>query len=193
MRGELKAGQPLRQSDVASFLDVSTTPVREALRQLAAEGLVDGDPHRGATVHQMTKAELTEVYAIMIPLEQIAMQAASGKVSNELRRSAEVVLDQMDASDSVADFAMLNVEFHSLLCGASGMQILADTLRRLRNLSALYVASAVVDSNTLREEAGREHRELLAALLAGDSSSAVEIATRHISRTRDERLRSMLT
>ena len=71
------------------------------------------------------------------------------------------------------------------------MGILAATLRRLRNLSALYVASAVVDQVNLRTEAGHEHRQLLDALMAGRTTQAVEIATRHISRTRDERLRSM--
>jgi len=193
MRGDFEPGQQLRQDDVAKFLGVSTTPVREALRQLAADGLVDGAPHCGVTVHQMTKAELSEVYAIMIPLEQIAMEAASGKVSNDLKCESEVLLEQMETSESVAGFVLLNVEFHSLLCAASGMRILTDALRRLRNLSALYVASAAVDSRTLRDEAGREHRQLLEALCAGSTSRAVEIAIGHISRTRDERLRSMPT
>lgn len=191
LRGELKPGQPLRQGDVAALLGVSTTPVREALRQLATEGLADGDPHRGVTVHQMTKAELTEVYAIMIPLEQLAMKASSGKIAESARKRAVACIEEMDGSDSVADFALLNVEFHAILCEASGMGILAATLRRLRNLSALYVASAVVDQVGLRAEAGCEHRQLLDALVEGESDLAVDIATRHISRTRDERLQTL--
>lgn len=128
---------------------------------------------------------------MMIPLEELAVKASSGKLSEAARKKATACIEEMDRSDSVADFALLNVEFHSILCEVSGMAILSATLRRLRNLSALYVASAVVDQVNLRTEAGNEHRGLLDALVAGDTNRAVDIATRHISRTRDERLQAM--
>jgi DNA-binding GntR family transcriptional regulator len=139
----------------------------------------------------MTQEEVQEVYAIMIPLEEIAMRAASGRIDDATHRSATSLLDRMDDVGSVADFAILNVDFHSVLCEASGMHILSSTLRRLRQLSALYVAAAAVDSASLKSDSAQEHRDLLAALERGDADAAVDVATRHITRTRDERFRAL--
>jgi DNA-binding GntR family transcriptional regulator len=186
--GELLPGAPLRQGEIAALLGVSTTPVREGLRQLAAEGMVDGDPHRGMWVHTPDSGELEEIYRVIAPLERMAMEAAAVHIDADEVAEGRDLVSRMDPNQPVKDWVELNLAFHNLLVDASRMPILAGTLRRLRNLSSLYVASSLTRSPALIERARSEHRELLEALAAHDPGRAAAIALEHLEGTRSLRL-----
>lgn len=186
--GGLPPGTPLRQGEIAELLGVSTTPVREGLRQLAAEGLVDGGPHRGMWVHTPDPEELEEIYRVIAPLESMAMEAAAERIGADDVAAARDLIERMDPDQAVTDWIELNLAFHSALLDAARMPILASTLRRLRNLSSLYVASSISRSPRLLERARAEHRELLAAVAAHDGPRAAAIALDHLEGTRAMRI-----
>jgi len=188
LAGELAPGTPLRQGEIAEMLGVSTTPVREGLRQLAVEGLVDGDPHRGMAVHTPTASELDEVYRIIEPLERMAMEAAAHHITPAQVRAAEALIAEMESDVDTTTWVGMNLRFHALLLDAAEMPVLASTLKRLRNLSSLYVAASLTRTSALIQRARGEHRELLQALADGRSADAGQIAIEHLVATRAARL-----
>jgi DNA-binding GntR family transcriptional regulator len=189
LTGALAPGTPLRQGEIAKVLGVSTTPVREGLRELIVEGLVDGDPHRGMWVHTPTATEVDEVYRIIEPLEQMAMRAAAAEITRHEIEEADRLLDEMDADVDTPTWVDMNLRFHALLMESARMPVLASTLRRLRNLSALYVAGSLASSADLITNARGEHRHLLAALRGGSADLAAQIAAQHLAATRAARVR----
>ncbi len=84
LNGELTSGSRLVQAELAAMLDVSTTPLREALRDLATEGPVQFDPHRGAIVTELSEDDLHDIYELRLVLEPLAMRQAVDKVSSAL-------------------------------------------------------------------------------------------------------------
>ena len=181
--GSLPPAAPLRQGEIAAELGVSTTPVREALRQLAAEGLVDGDPHKGMWVHSPTTAEVDEIYRLIIPLEQMAMEEAAGQFTTAAQDKAMALIAAMDAEVDTAAWVELNLEFHHVLLDAAQMPVLGWILRRLRNLSSIHVASSIATSRETIDRARLEHRDLLDALVRQDGAEAARIATAHLEAT----------
>ena len=103
LNGQLAGGTRLVQSELAKQLDVSTTPVREALRDLASEGLILIDPHRGGVVNELGEAEVNEVYQIRLRLEPYALELAMDQVTDEgLSRAAEMHEAMSAAPDSAS-------------------------------------------------------------------------------------------
>jgi len=179
LSGELAPGTQLRQGEIAQMLDVSITPVREAMRELASELLVDSDPHRGMFVHAPSSEEFAEANAIMHPLEHLAVRAAAQHITAEEIADAEAILDAMDNATGHR-WVQLNVEFHHVILHASRMPLLEASLSRLRNFSSLYVAAALVTTARVIERGRDEHRQLLELLRAGDADGAAACATAHL-------------
>src|SRR5918996_6401711 len=94
-RGQLPPGTRLRQNEVAQRFGVSTTPVREALALLQAEGLVRIDPHRGALVFHPTVADLRESYEIRGALESLAVTKAIPRLTEDLVKDLQKLIDRM--------------------------------------------------------------------------------------------------
>jgi len=184
LRGSLPGGSRLVQADVARELGVSTTPVREALRDLATEGLVVLDAHRGGLVKRLSFAELQEIHELCRILEPEAMRRAIGKLEADHFTQATELCSAMDDEDDPARWADLNREFHALLTGAAASERLAGILEGLRDSVAPYVALAHRARGSEHIEiANREHRALLEALAAGDSDRSAEIMRGHVDLT----------
>lgn len=162
---------------------MSTTPVREAMRELAGEGLLDLDPHRGVVVHQPSVIEFQEVYRIRGLLEPVAIAATVENITSAQIASAERVLERMEIEADVAEWTILNAAFHSLLAEATGMPILTSILENLRNMSALYIASVIHLRPDAVVTANAEHRAMLEACKAGDVNKALTIEVDHLQHT----------
>lgn len=189
LRGEFGSAGKLTLSDIADRLGTSVTPIREALRDLAAEGLVDIDPHKGARVHDPSTAELRETYALRLILEAKAMsEAALLPLSVRIAAcdKAGRLADQMEAEPDVPVWAELNRAFHAEIAVAlkSEWPRLYVLIESLRNFSLLPVTSALNREVTLMRQADREHRLLIEAIQRGDSVEAGSITEKHLRRTR---------
>jgi DNA-binding GntR family transcriptional regulator len=184
--GALPGGTRLVQTDLAVEMGVSTTPIREAFRDLVAEGLLEFDRYRGAIVHAPTVAELSEIYEMRIALEPMAVRrAAAGNISDAEAGLANELIVSMDATDDVAAFVEFNRHFHELLTEWSRAPRLIATLRTLRDAAALYVGASLERDRALMRSSNREHQQLLDALRAGYGDLAAKIIVRHFRATVD--------
>lgn len=189
LRGEFGLSGKLTLTDLAERLGTSVTPIREALRDLAAEGLVDIDPHKGARVHNPTTAELRETYALRLMVEVRAMRELA-LLSEEERAVACIkatrLAKKMEIEEDAAAWAELNRTFHAeiaLPLGATWPRLYA-LIETLRNISLLPVAAALkLDSNLMRK-ADSEHLDLIRAISDGDADTAESITRKHLERTR---------
>ncbi|MQA95279.1 MAG: FCD domain-containing protein [Streptosporangiales bacterium] len=181
--GALAGGARLVQTDIAEQLQVSTTPVREALRDLAADGLIRFDPHRGAVVRELDLAELMEIYEIRKALEPLAIRKAAKRITPEQLAEAEALQDKMDAETDPGAWTELNGRFHRVLESASGAARLESIVKTVQDASAIYVAHCL-DVQPARMRGGnREHRRLIAALRAGDGDRAARVLVEHLDKT----------
>jgi DNA-binding GntR family transcriptional regulator len=189
LRGEFGAGGRLTLSDIAEQLGTSVTPVREALRDLAAEGLVDLDPHKGARVHTPTETELRETYALRLMLEPRAMAEVAGLPEEERAGAcvnAAELSRRMSSESDAAAWAALNRDFHAEIAAPlkSSWPRLHSMVETLRNVSLLPVASALARDSELMRQADYNHNDLVDAIERGESERAAAITARHLERTR---------
>lgn len=180
LSGELRPGSRLLQAQLAEEMHTSTTPVREAMRELVGEGLIDLDPHRGVVVHEANHAEFEEVYQLRTILEPVAIDATVANITDAELAEAERLADRMQSERDVAEWVILNSAFHLLFAEASGLPILTAILQRLQNLSTLYVATALQPHPDRIADANEEHRAILEACRARDAQRMKEIELQHL-------------
>jgi DNA-binding GntR family transcriptional regulator len=171
------------QSELAASLAVSVTPVREALRDLVGEGLVEFDPYRGATVHEPTLEELEEIYELRSLLTARTVAEGVQHITDDELAAAESLHREMKAQNDPATWLDLNRQFHHVLDAASRRPLYQEVLGRLADLSALYVGVSISGSKSRRKQANSDHAELIAAYRERDADRAVELALRHLGDT----------
>lgn len=179
LRGILTAGQQLRQDEIARELGVSHIPVREALRQLEAEGLVRLRPYRGFEVSELSPEEVEELYEIRIPLECQALRLALPHLTEEDVRKAEQVLDAIDAADDPSVWSELNTEFHAVLYAPSRRERLLNLIRTLRTNVDRYLR-LYISVMQRKQFSQREHRRILDAVRKRDEAEALRALEEHL-------------
>lgn len=180
LNGELGGGTRLVQAEIAATLDVSTTPVREALRDLATEGLVQFDPHRGAIVAELSIDDVHDIYEIRMVLEPLAMRQAVPHLSEALLgRLRELHRTMLDEPHS-ADWVDRNRVFHMAVYETAASPRLAAIIRNLQDASVMYIGASLKDKPSLRDEANQDHADILAALESRDADAAVAALTEHL-------------
>ena len=181
LSGKLVGGTRLVQSDLAAQLDVSTTPVREALRDLASEGLIRIDPHHGGVVAELDEDDLREVYQIRQRIEPLALELAMPLLTDEILDEAERLHEAMCAEPNSAQWVNLNREFHMTIYAASNQQRLVAMVRSLQDASVMAVSARIQGLPVVRDQANKEHGDLLQALRAGDVLQAQSVIMNHLA------------
>ncbi len=180
LNGELGSGSRLVQAELAAMLDVSTTPVREALRDLATEGLVQFDPHRGAIVSELSAEDVHDIYEIRRVLEPLAMRQAVPNVSDALlARLRKLHQGMLDEPHSV-DWVDRNRVFHMAVYETAASPRLAAIIRNLQDASVMYIGASLKHKPGLREDANHGHAEILDALEKRDIEAAVKALDEHL-------------
>lgn len=180
LKGELSGGTRLVQAELAAMLDVSTTPVREALRDLATEGLVQFDPHRGAIVTELSTEDVHDIYRIRMVLEPLAMREAVPKITDALLARLRTLHQSMMDAPHSADWVDRNRVFHMAVYETAASPRLASIIRNLQDASVMYIGAALKDMPSLRDGANHDHGEILAALEARDVEAAVTALEHHL-------------
>jgi DNA-binding GntR family transcriptional regulator len=181
--GELPGGTRLVQADIAEQLAISTTPVREAFRDLAAEGLIELDPHRGAIVHGISAEEFKEIYSIRRLLEPFAIRLAAERISDDELAAAEALLEQMENVEDRGEWPELNRQFHAILTNASRSPRLISILKALRDSSALYVGFVIRTKPVQLTQAHEEHRRMFEACRDRNPEEAELMILKHLEST----------
>ena len=179
LSGELAAGSRLVQSELALSMDVSTTPVREALRDLTSEGLVRFDPHIGAVVQGLSAFEFQEIYEVRMFLEPLAIRKAVGSMTQELLDRLEQIHHRMLEEENPAVWVQLNRDFHLGIYQTGVSPRIAAIIRSLQDASVMYVGVALGHPGLLGE-ANDGHGAIISALRAGDADAAAEAALCHL-------------
>lgn len=192
LTGALEDEQELNQVALAEHFSVSRVPVREALRQLKAEGLVRQEAHQRAVVSSLGDERIMELFDLRVRLETYLLTRAAGRVTDrDLGRLRSAVHD-MESMSEHGEWLQRNREFHRQLyelAGATFAQELAEQIAA-RSTRYLYLRSGG-EGVERQAEADREHHAVLDALAERDADRAVAVLTDHIEATR-ARVRSLL-
>lgn len=177
--GRLAGGTPLRQEEVAALFGVSRMPVREALRRLEAQALLDFVPHKGAVVTEISADDAADNYAIRRALEPAALALSiPNLVPGDLERAAELIAD-MDGEPDEGRMGELNRRFHMALYARAGRpKLLAMTEQHLASADR-YIRFHLA-ANGPETMAQDEHLAMLEAARRRDVDAAVALLLRHV-------------
>nr|WP_281502736.1 GntR family transcriptional regulator [Aliiroseovarius sp. F47248L] len=190
LSGELAEGETIRQESLAEEYEVSRMPIREALKRLDAEGLVNLTTNRGSTVTKHSLAEIGEIFDLRILIEvDLFRRAIPAMTATDFGR-CEDILDRMEDSydaDDVSKWGALNYDYHSALYAAANRGLTNELLQRINLQSDRYVRMnlSVMEQ---REPAKDEHRNMLKLAQERKIDVACEMLTRHILRTKTQLL-----
>lgn len=195
--GELEPGQVLRQEELSERFDVSRTPVREALRRLAALGLVSFIPNRGVRVRTITTEELREAFLVRAELESLATEIAAPKFTEAALRELELAEEAFSKATQALrarphegedrwrlthEWVNANHGFHDVIyrvAEAPLIERLAKGARRSFSGHAVW-APGGSETDALYERNDNEHRAIIAALRAGNPAGAKALAREHV-------------
>ncbi|MFH8733451.1 MULTISPECIES: GntR family transcriptional regulator [unclassified Streptomyces] len=184
--GELRAGEVYSAPTLAVRFGVSATPVREAMLDLAKEGLVDAVPNKGFRVTAVSEKQLDEYKHIrsLIEIPTTAELAITADLAalEALRPVAREIVDAAVAGDLIA-YVEADIRFHLGLLALSGNEHLVEVVGDLRKRSRLYGLNALVEAGRL-EASAEEHLEILDALVARDEEAVRAVMTRHLGHVR---------
>ncbi len=182
LRGDYPEGVPLRQDALADELGVSRIPVREALRQLEAEGLVTFNPHRGAVVSSLSLGEIDELFELRADIECDLLRRAIPKMTSEQLDRATDVLDEFESAlkaGEAARWGPLNWHFHAALYAPASRNFTMGVLQKLHQHSDRYFRMQVLLARG-GERANEEHRAIAAAARKKDIAHACDLMHAHI-------------
>lgn len=192
-KGELRPGQRLRELELADRLKVSRTPIREALRRVASEGLAQVYPGRGLAVTEYDKQQVRELYALRAVLEGTAAQFAALHASPaEIELMGEILDKCTDVFDIPDEMMRMNVQFHNTIHEAAHNRFLVQALEQISNALALLPGTtfAMPERPTA---AHAEHMAIMDALRRRASDEADRLMRAHIAKAGATRMRMMFT
>ncbi|HEX6313021.1 MAG TPA: GntR family transcriptional regulator [Acidimicrobiia bacterium] len=192
--GRYAPGQRLVEADLTAQLGVSRGPLREALGRLAAEGLLELEPYRGAVVRKLTREEVVDLFRVRELLEGEAARLAALRIDEgDHRRRLEAGIDAVDAFRRQGDrlgYMDENARFHELIVELSGNRLLARMIGQLHvHAFRLLIQRMVVDGSAV-EDSIRDHDEVATAIRAGDARGAERAMRAHVRRSGEMVLRT---
>jgi DNA-binding GntR family transcriptional regulator len=180
IRGDLPGGSRLVQTDIAAQLNVSTTPVREAMRDLASEGLITLDSHKIGIVRGPDWDEMVEIVEVRKALEPVALQHVVENITPEELAHARTLADQMAMDSDLGTWVQNNSRFHNIFHRSTRTKRLASMLVTLEEASGVFVAQSQQVHPEIRQRAIKQHFEFLEAIEANDVAKALEIQQSHL-------------
>lgn len=182
INGRYAAGQKLTESMLSKDLNVSRTPVREALSRLEIEGLVEAVPNKAVVVAGITSKDIEDIYEIRISIEGLAARRAAENITDEELQNLGSITDMQEFFTGKGDLKQLvklDGEFHHTIFKASGSKTLKNILTTFHH----NIKKARGDSFSKKEGTEKileEHRAVFEAIKRGDSEKAEEHMIRHV-------------
>lgn len=184
LEGQLQPGEKINEKALTDQFQVSRTPLREALKVLAAEGLLDLIPHRGAVITRQSDRERAEVFQVLASLEALAGELAAQLANDDELAKIRTMTEQLRRSYEEADrstYFRINQNIHKAILAASGN----DTLVKSHELLAYRVQRARYQANLTPERwqaAVEEHEAIAEALCARDRAACARLMKEHLLR-----------
>ncbi len=192
LKGELKTGMKLMEKTLADKLGVSRTPVREALRMLSAEGLVNIIPRRGTFVADITEDDIKDVLEIRASLESLAVRLSCRRITKEelieLNNVNKKFLKAVEEED-VDEIIKQDINFHRVLYGSTKNKKLIAMIKNISDQVYRFRVSYVKQMDNYMNLA-EEHKKILIAISKKDERLASELAIDHIEKQQTNILES---
>jgi DNA-binding GntR family transcriptional regulator len=189
--GLFQPGDRLREADVAQRLSLSRTPVREALRKLEADGIIEHRARIGAVIRKLERTEVVELYEMRLVLERTAAEMAAKHASDaEIDELEEVNIKIEAAVDDPATAAALNQDFHRCIYLATRNRFLLEAARALNNALMLLGPTTLADADRIKTVC-QQHKNIIDAIRAGDVEAAGATAEAHLQTSLRHRLKVM--
>lgn len=185
LNGVYKEHEELKEATLGEKMGVSRTPVREALRQLELEGLVEIIPNKGARVTGITKKDMDDIYQIRYLLEGLSARWATEHVTKEQLDKMEEILYLTEFHAKKENYAQvyeLDSQFHELMYEASGSKLLNHILSDFHMYVTRIRKTSLADGSRSKYST-EEHRAILDAIKAHDAKRAEECAHAHVMST----------
>lgn len=183
LSGDIKAGAPLRQSALAAELNVSRIPVREALLQLEAEGLVKFEAHKGATAAALSATQVAELFDLRALIEPDLLRQSILKITDDDIAHAQNILNDLEHSfhqpNSSNLWSTLNTSFHVSLYTAANRPNTMEIVQNLNTNCDRYIRLHLLHKGVI-PKAEKEHRLLLQYCRERDSEAACKMLREHI-------------
>ena len=187
--GVYSRGEILTELKLVEQLGVSRTPIREALRRLEQERLIE-DTGKGSVVLGITKEDLTDILNIRLRVEGLATYYATKNMTEEGLQELRHVVDLQEFYYTKRDtdhMREMDDQFHALICRLSKRTVIADTLLPLHRKTQRYRKASIEDKNRTAQVV-IEHRKIFDAICAGDAELAERLTTEHIAHAKQSML-----
>ncbi len=191
--GELKPGQRLMEVQLAEKMGVSRTPVREAIRKLELERLVEMLPRKGAHVAELSVKDIMDVLEVRATLDGLATSLSATRITDDEKKELRHLLDQFInyvEKENLQGSIKKDVEFHDVIYRSSRNDKLIQISNNLREQIQRFRIVYIKDYSSSRELI-REHTEIYEAIIAGNPETAMEAARRHIKNQEETIIRSL--
>lgn len=191
LNGAYEPGENLIEMRLASELNVSRTPVREAIRQLELEGLVESIPNKGVIVKGINEKDMKDIYKIRLLLEGLAARWAVKKISEESIKELEETYELMEfytKKEDIENIEKLNTQFHQIIYEAASSNVLLHILKDFQ----VYIRLARHESLGVpgrMKKSLMEHKEILEAIKNRDEDLAEKYLTNHVKNSSENVLK----
>ena len=183
-RGILKEGDRIVEKPLCEAMGVSRTPLRESLRLLSSEGLIQLIPNKGARVVQPSMRDISEMFRVMSILEGTCARECAEKLDDKGLKKLENMFEKLEKyfeEENHEKYMAVNHSYHSLVQELAGSKILSEVINGLRQKILLYRYRQIYQPHRL-EESMQEHRELQAAFRQRDPGAAERLMKEHLIR-----------
>ena len=191
---EIEPGKKINEEHIAKEIQVSRTPIREALCRLENEGIVKIIPRRGAFVSDLTETNVREILLIREVLEglvvRLAVENMDAKMLEKLRNAIEKVSSISEKDRNLINYTRSEVDFHALLLSASNNQMLKNMMEMVNaHLQMIRLRTVVIPERA--QKTVKEHQQILNAIEKGDADSAEELMRKHVRSVRAVALKNI--
>ena len=181
---KFKPGEKIIEEKLSRQLNVSRTPLREALRRLEKEGFIENISRRGCYVKKMSAEEMLKIYEIREVLEGLGARLASGKISPEKFKELEKIVKEMGDCIKRDDYVKYNerdLKFHKIIISESGNPLLEQIMERFSlQTKSFFINSKTFPSKLKERRALKEYKQIINSLKNGSPVLAEKVARRHI-------------
>lgn len=187
LNGKYEQGEKIVESKLGEELGVSRTPIREALKQLELDGLVENIPNKGVVVKGISKQDIHDIYTIRLGMEEIAVKLAMDRMNEEDLEVLKEIYELMEFytfKNDVNKISELNTKFHEVIYNATKSRYLEQLLKDFQ----CYIKSTRMRSLKTPgrlESALKEHKEILDAFTERNIDKAIKVLGKHISTSKE--------
>lgn len=185
--GNYSPGQWLQEKELAAHLHVSRSPVRDALRKLSYDGLVDTIPNKGNFVRVFTAKDIDEVYALRVLIESYCIRESPPHLTPKMKKALTECLENLERTyrnGDLKDYIEYDTILHAMIISLGGNSLIESTYEKIHSIIQPFRIYSLV-SHKRFDESVEEHEGIVNALLAGDVDRAEKINRQHLTLAKD--------